>query len=76
MPQFKFQNAKVGMPILSVRRLVKKGSKVEFADDGGTIYLPCGQKVSFKERHGIYFVKLYVVPPDGSDQPGFTGPGS
>ena len=76
LPQITFQNAKVGMPIMSVRRLVRKGSKVEFEDDGGTITLPCGKTVTFKERHGVYFVKLYVVPPENNDQPGFTGLGS
>ena len=60
LPQFKFQNAKVGMPILSVRRLARKGSKVEIVDDGGVITLLCGRTVTFKERPGVYFVKLYV----------------
>ena len=64
------------MPIISVRRLVRKGSKVEFAGKGGIITLPDGKKVSFKQMRGVYVVRLLVVPPDGSDQPGFTGPGS
>ena len=64
------------MPIMSVRRLVRKRSKIEFVDGGGVITLPNGQTVTFKERHGVYFDKLYVVPPYDSDQPGFTGLGN
>ena len=42
LPPLTFQNAKVSMPILSVRRLVRKGSRVEFLDGGGIIHLPDG----------------------------------
>ena len=41
----KWQDAKVNMPILSVRRVARKGSRVEFWDGGGVIKLPCGQKI-------------------------------
>lgn len=61
-----FQNAKVKMPILSVRRIVRKGSRVEFFVGGGVIHLPDGQKIDFVERFGVYFVHLIVEPPDGS----------
>ena len=76
MPPLVLQVAKVGINILSVRKLTKAGCKCEFRDDGGTITLPTGEEVPFKIRQGIYMVKLYVLPPDGSDMPGFTRLGS
>ena len=78
LPPLTFQNAKVSMPILSVRRLVRKGSRVEFLDGGGIIHLPDGKGVNFIEKFGLYFIHLIVDPPDGAEQgtPSFTGPGS
>ena len=77
-----FQTANVTMPILSVRRLVRKGCRAEFFDGGGIIHLPDGQNIDFVERFGVYFVHLIVEPPDGTtDVDGkptqvFSGPGA
>ena len=74
LPEMTWQNAKVSMPILSVRRLVRKGSRVEFAGEGGTIYLPDGNEIKFFEKIGVYMIHLYIQPPDGGE--GFGGLGS
>ena len=72
MPHMIFQAAKVGVNILSVKKLVKNGGKIKFRNDGGTIILPTGEHIPFVIRKGIYFVKLYVLPPDEhKDMPGF-----
>ena len=44
LPKLTWQHAKVSMPMVSVRRLVRKGSGVEFAGDGGTISSPRRQR--------------------------------
>ena len=72
----KWQDADVNMPILSVRRIAKKGSRVSFWDGGGVIKLPDGTKVPFYEYQGVYLIKLAVKPPDGSGLPSFTGQGN
>ena len=72
----KWQDANVNMPILSVRKIAKKGSKVEFWDDGGQIILPTGQKVPFFVYQDVYLIKLLVKPPEKSGLPPFTGPGN
>ena len=73
----------MNMPILSVRRLVRKGTKVENMDGwGGIIHLPDGQKIDFVERFGVDFVHLIVEPPDGTTNldgtlmEGFSGQGA
>ena len=76
MPTIVFQHAKIGMPILSVRKLAKKGAKVEFEHGGGTIKLPNGDTIPFVQRHGVYFVRLFVQDPNNPDMPGFIRPGN
>ena len=57
------QDADVQVPIISVKDLVVKGSVVKFKLRGGTIRLPDGRRLSFEERHGVYFICLRIVPP-------------
>ena len=76
MPRMTFHNAKVGMPILSVRKLCKKGARVEFHDKGGVIKLLGGKVTPFVLKHGVYFVRLFIQNPDDPSMPGFTGQGS
>lgn len=76
LPPMSWQNAKVKMPILSVRRMVRKGARVEFFKRGGIIHLPDERKINFIEKFGVYFVHLLIDPPDGTDAPGFTRHGS
>ena len=66
------------MAILYVRRIVRKGSRVEFLEGGGIIHLPDGKEVKFIEKFGVYFIHLIVDPPDGAEPgtPSFTGQGS
>ena len=76
LENMKWQDTELNMPIMSVRRLAKKGSRVEFHDTGGNVYLPDGNVIPFYLIHGVYLIKLLITPPDGSDQPPFGGPGA
>ena len=71
-----WQNAPVNMPILSVKYLAKRGSRVNFWNKGGVIKLPDGNRIPFYEAAGVYFVKLKIQPPEGSNLPPFGGQGS
>ena len=70
----RWQHADVNMPILSVSRLAKKGSTVEFHDKGGTIKLPDGNIIPFYMLNVVYFVKLLIEPPEHADCPPVGGP--
>ena len=76
MPDFKWQDVDVSMPVLSVKHLAKKGSKVTFWNHGGVILLPDGSEIPFCETKGIYYVKFKVLPPPESDLPSVGGQGS
>ena len=65
LENMKWQHADVNMPIMSVRRLTKKGSRVEFHDKGRTIKMPDGNIIPFYMLNGVYFVKLLIEPPKG-----------
>ena len=59
-----FQDAEVGMPILSVGELTDTQHKVDFEHDGGEIiHKPTQTITPFIRRAGVYFVKL-LVPRD------------
>ena len=68
------QNIKVTTPILSVRKLVRKGHHVQFRQGGGSIIAAgTGQKMNFVERGGVYYIKLKIRPPvTKNSQSGFT----
>ena len=72
----KWQDAPVNMPILSVKYLAKRGSRVTFWNKGGIIKLPDGQRIPFYEAGGVYFIKLKIEPPEASDLPPVGGQGS
>ena len=58
-----FQNVKVSTPILSVRKLVRKGHEVSFRRGGGTIIAAeTGDRMDFVERGGVYYIKLKILP--------------
>ena len=76
LKDMKWQHADVNMPIMSVRRLCKRGSRVEFHRRGGTITLPDGNVIPFEKINGVYFVKLLIEPPDGSGLQPFGGQGA
>ena len=51
-------------PILSVRKIVRKGNYVTFRDGGGYIKnVKTGDKMRFVERQGVYFIKVLVKAP-------------
>ena len=52
----------VSCPILSVRRIVRRGNRVMFTDDGGYIeHKVTGRRIDFVEREGVYFVKMKIL---------------
>ena len=58
-----FQNVKVSTPILSVRKLVRKGHQVAFRKGGGTITAAeTGDQMEFVDRGGVYYIKLKILP--------------
>ena len=69
-----FKDMEVELPILSVRKIVKRRNKVEFSDAGGTITNNgSGKVIRFFEHEGVYFIKLKVHNPD-DQQLGFIRP--
>ena len=63
MPTITFQHAKVGVRMLSVRKL-------------WTHELANGAIIPFVQKHGVYFVRLFIKDQDNPDTPGFTGQGA
>ena len=76
IPNMKFQDADVSMPILSVKCFTKRGSRFTFHDTGGHIRMPDKTKIPFYLINGVYILKLIVDPPTGSQLPPFHGPGN
>ena len=72
-----FKDMEVELPILSVRKIVKRRNTVEFADAGGTItHNDSGAVMRFFEHEGVYFLKLKVHDPNApSPQLGFSRQG-
>ena len=72
-----FKDMEVELPILSVRKMVKRGNDVRFVPDGGTItHRDTGRSITFHEHEGVYFLKLKVAGPDAdSGQLDFVRPG-
>ena len=73
-----FQNMKVDVPILSVRKYVRNGLGFHFEENGG--YMQCkanNKKFAFIEADGAYWIKLKIKLPDNSAPPntGFGRPG-
>ena len=67
-----FSDLPVQCPILSVRRIVRRGNKVVFNLDGGYIkHKATGNKMYFVEREGIYFIKMKILDAE-SPESGFA----
>ena len=64
---FVFQNAKVPIPILSIRKLAHRGCKAEFWKGGGQIIFSSGIVIPIIERLGVYFCTLNIKPPDNPE---------
>ena len=59
-----FDDLPVECPIISVRKIVRKGNKVVFQEKGGYILNETTRnKLNFTEKQGVYFIKLHVRPP-------------
>ena len=75
-----FEDLPVECPIISVRKVVKKGNIVKFKDNGGyNINIANKKKLRFIVRNGVYFIKIPVVPPtdiEGNQGSGFSRPRS
>ena len=55
----KFSELPVQMPILSVRKIVKRGNRVVFQDQGGYIVnKSTGRNINFVDNNGVYFVRM------------------
>ena len=69
-----FQNMKVDVPILSVRKYVRNGFGFHFEEHGGYMESRAnGRKFHFIEADGAYWIKMKVQKPkDGVDNHGFT----
>ena len=62
-----FNDMKVQMPILAVKKMMKKGTKMLLEEDGGVLYNSrTQQRLNFIEHSGLWFMKLKVKPPPGS----------
>ena len=71
-----FDDLPVECPIISVRRIVRKGNIVKFKKDGGYILnASSGRKLRFVERNGVYYIKLKVLEPEEPESPVFSRPG-
>ena len=56
------------VPILSVRKIVKKGNDVNFQKGQGTIvHRTTGRTLRFNEHDGVYFLKIKVPDPGHLD---------
>ena len=67
----------VEMPILSVRKMVKRGNDVDFRRGGGFVRnRSTGKTIQFHEYEGVYYLKLKVDDPgDAMNSLGFGRPG-
>ena len=60
-----FRDMEVEMPILSVRKIIKKRNLVQFEEDGGYIKnRDTGHQTKFYECDGAYFLKLRIDDPE------------
>ena len=66
----KFQHAKVHMPIVSIKYMVRRGCAVKFVLGGGEIHFADGKVLPFVERQGVFFIGLNVKRPEGDEEVG------
>ena len=59
-----FKDMETELPILSVRKMVKRNNEVKFKKSGGFIRnRDTGRVLKFHEHEGVYFLKLKVLDP-------------
>ena len=62
-----FNHMKVKIHILSVRQMMKKGSRLTLDEEGGVIEnARTNQSIRFIIHDDLWYMKLKVKPPDGS----------
>ena len=73
-----FKDMQVEMPILSMRKIVKKSNRVCFENGGGHIRnKQTGRRIRFYEFEGVYFLKLKMHSPSSdTGQSDFHRPGT
>lgn len=72
-----FQNMRVDVPILSVRKYVKAGLTFDCSEEGGYMESRTnGKRFRFIESDGAFWIKMKVTPPSADDpMKGFARPG-
>ena len=56
------------MPLLGVKRIVRKGNDIVFTENGGYIqHRTYGRCIDFIGREGVYFVRMKITGPDSRD---------
>ena len=73
-----FQNMKVDVPIISVKKYLRNGYDFHFTEDGG--HMRCrlnDRRFKFIEADEAYWIKLKVQKPGSTDsmRPDFARPG-
>ena len=59
-----FKDMETELPILSVRKMVKRNNEVKFKNDGGFIRnRDTGRLLKLHEHEGVYFLTLKVLDP-------------
>ena len=59
-----FKDMETELPILSVRKIVRRNNEVKFLQEGGIIRnRSTGEVIPFYEHQGVYFVKLKIKDP-------------
>ena len=76
----KLSELPVQCPILSVRKIVKRGNRVAFQYQGGYIvHKATGRKNNFVDNDGVYFVRMKlpgcITKDVESNESGFSRPG-
>ena len=63
-----FKDMETELPILSVRKMVKRNNDVRFRRGGGSIHnRATGKSINFHEHEGVYFLKLKISDPKDFD---------
>ena len=73
-----FQNMKVDVPIISVKKFMRSGFDFHFTEDGGYMKCRVNDKIfHFIEADNAFWIKLKIPQPDSAARhAGFTRPGN
>lgn len=63
--EIEFDDLPVECPIISVRKIIRKGNKAVFEERGAYILNKANRKhLIVTEKHGVYFIKIMLHPSD------------